>query len=70
MPARTCCPDGPALHQLLLGRLPFRDDDPLYAHLEECERCAESARAFRADDWLSAAVRQAVGDDEGAEDAS
>jgi eukaryotic-like serine/threonine-protein kinase len=63
MPARSPCPDAPALRELLLGRLLPEDGDPLYEHLEECDRCEEYARAFRPNDWLNDAIRTIVGGD-------
>ncbi|HVS38793.1 MAG TPA: serine/threonine-protein kinase [Gemmataceae bacterium] len=69
MPATSPCPDGASLQQLLLGRLPLSDGEPLYDHLDECDRCAEFARTFRSDDWLSDVVRDAGGGTE-AENAS
>ncbi len=60
MPARMPCPDSPSLRQLLAGRVPLPDAEPLYDHLGRCDRCAALARSLDPDDWLSAAVRGAA----------
>ena len=52
MSAKTPCPDREGLQRLLLGRLPPADVEPLYCHLEECDRCTEAARSLADDDWL------------------
>ncbi len=59
--SKTPCPDREALQRLLLGRLPPTDVEPLYCHLEECDRCTEAARSLPGDDWLPAALRSLPG---------
>ena len=51
------CPDQESLQQLLLGKVPGHQAEPLEEHLLNCDRCSAVADTISAGDELTSAIR-------------